>query len=96
MSDTSPKDAVQAVAYYFELATRIKYGVYSNWSPQLNLCPPNVPEGSVRNLKPLFDSEAISQVRKQALLEAAEICDQFDACDPKYIKEAIRKLAEEE
>lgn len=42
------------VAWVFELANRWQGGVYSEWSqPQLSFNKPNVPEGSIRNLKAL-------------------------------------------
>jgi hypothetical protein len=86
MSDTSPKDAELAELIAFLNGDAMLDGVwFGEDHPTL--------KGKFWWRKRLG---ALSQVRKQALLEAAEICDQFDACDPKYIKEAIRKLAEEE
>lgn len=41
-------------AYEYELATVIREGVYSGWKIHLSKDKPNVPEGSVRNLVPLY------------------------------------------
>ena len=45
------------VAYAYELACRIEHTakglVYSDFQPRLTFYPPNVPEGSIRNLREL-------------------------------------------
>jgi hypothetical protein len=86
MSDTSPKDAVNVseLIEFLDGSGPLDGVWFGEEHPTL--------KGKFWWRKYL---PALSQVRKQALLEAAEICDQFDVCDPKYIKEAIRKLAEE-
>lgn len=49
-----PKLKVEPCAYEYELATVIRNGVYSGWKIHLTKDKPNVPEGSVRNLTPLY------------------------------------------
>jgi hypothetical protein len=114
MSDTSPKDAVNAVAYavcersnlsliedydefHLEFFRTSKDAQQHINDEVLGLLEAGLGGDDADLVSvPLVLASALSQVRKQALLEAAEICDKFDVCDPKYIKEAIRKLAEEE
>lgn len=47
----------EPVAFSYELATtRSGDGEYTHWSPRLSYSMPNVPEGSIRNLKRLYAS----------------------------------------
>lgn len=47
----------EPVAFSYELATtRSGDGEYTHWSPRLSYSMPNVPDGSIRNLKRLYAS----------------------------------------
>lgn len=43
----------EAVAWAYELASSLQEGRYTNWSKNLTYSKPSVPEGSIRNLRPL-------------------------------------------
>lgn len=52
---------VEPVAWSYELATHIQGGVtgdkqYTSFEARISLDKPNVPEGSIRNLRPLYTS----------------------------------------
>lgn len=42
-------------AWYYELGHKIKGKEYDHWVKHLSFEKPNVPESSIRNLKPLYD-----------------------------------------
>jgi Ethanolamine utilization protein EutJ (predicted chaperonin) len=42
-------------AYSYELAQTVRDGVYSDFRAFFSVAKPNVPEGSIRNLKPLYE-----------------------------------------
>lgn len=46
----------EPVAYAYELASYYdpRTREYSCWEPRLSFHKPNVPEGSIRNLRPLY------------------------------------------
>lgn len=58
------KSDLELIGYDFEIATRIDYsmddgqvnlvGNYSGWERRFTLIPPNVPEGSIRNLREVY------------------------------------------
>jgi hypothetical protein len=88
MSDTSPKDEVKAVAE-----------IVRNEAGQIRICDA---EGNAFDMSKyigskFFDKEALSQVRKQALLEAAEVFDKQTGREMfgPTVAEELRKLAEE-
>jgi hypothetical protein len=87
MSDTSPKDAVKAVAK-----------IVRNEAGQIRICDA---EGNAFDMSKyigskFFDTEALSQVRKQAYERVIEcIEDSDDRLMGDFHIERIRKLAEE-
>jgi hypothetical protein len=87
MSDTSPKDAVKAVA---------KLTILRTAGFDLHLIATSEGKKLPAGEYMLVLESALSQVRKQALLEAAEIV-RIEGCiqGPEGVANAIRKLAEE-
>ena len=120
MSDTSPKDAVKAVAetigaYLIGLRVeklngdvlRCEVLSFDEKAPPLL---ENYHSQEITHIHPLHYAEALSQVRKQALLEAANACtvlvkrppshgegfvDSWQPMTALECTDAIRKLAEE-
>lgn len=102
MSDTSPKDAVKAVAYQYRYL--MKAGRENDaWSEWKN-CDKHWFDGvnrqfsSEHQTRILYTAEALSQVRKQALLEAAEIYDKQPGREMfgTTIADELRELAAQE
>lgn len=52
------------------MATR-RTGDETDWRPRLSAYKPNVPEGAIRNLRPLFSDQAARVVALEATLMAA-------------------------
>lgn len=48
---------MKPIAYYYELANTIDRYTreYSNWTSHISFDKPNVPEGSIRNFKELYE-----------------------------------------
>jgi hypothetical protein len=102
---TSPKDAVKAVAetigaYLIGLRVeklngdvlRCEVLSFDDKEPPLI---ENYHSQEITHIHPLHYAEALSQVRKQALLEAAQLADDMILYAGQDIANAIRKLAEE-
>lgn len=75
--ETAPEaPAGEPVAWRYELATRVAEGQYTNWKWHVGVVEPHVPEGSIRNLTPLYaapapaaDGEAVAPRILEALRE---------------------------
>lgn len=58
--------SVKPVAWRFELATtKCNDDGYGGWTERLSNFEPNVPDGSIRNLTPLYTAEALAAARVQ-------------------------------
>lgn len=56
--ERSSADSANPIAWEFELANyRREDGTYTGWCPRLDWHKPNVPEASIRNLRPLYANE---------------------------------------
>lgn len=74
----SATPAQEPAAWLFELARAVHYDqgrkYYDAWEPQLSLTKPNVPEGSVRNLRPLYVAAPRAQTAEgEALHDALQL-----------------------
>jgi len=61
------------------------------------MCEPDlsyVKQKGVLSNEPLYTESQMRQAIKDALEEAADLCETFDATHPKYLADAIRKLKE--
>lgn len=59
------ESAQKPLAYYYELSTyKTSDGKYVNFAMCLSFEKPNVPEESIRNLKPLFTKEQFDALSK--------------------------------
>jgi hypothetical protein len=67
MNNNTPKDAVKAVGYVYEIYTLPECATEMEWVEVFSRYDPEDDPEDVRNVQPVFTAEALSQVRKQAL-----------------------------
>jgi hypothetical protein len=90
----APVAEVEPVAWVFELAGWIVDGKYARWGkPQLSFDEPCVPEGSVRNLRPLYASlpRTTSKLEHPEVVELAKRLRSVNGEQAPYANDQVRE-----
>lgn len=94
----SNPDRGEPVAWEYELATRITHGPergqmgYEGFDRRISFKKPNVPDGTVRNLRPLYSHPPVSAER-EALEKAIQICERYATEFPRFSSQRDAAIA---